>query len=301
MQPALRIIRFATQNFLRNSWLSVVTISVLVICLIAVNVMISVGYIKGVLFSAAHERVNVTVSLVKGLSADEVKLIVDDLNKQLKIVAIETLTPEQNIDNFKNNFSDLSQRLLPVLDDNPLGYKLKIRMTNIDDYSGILSYLQQASYKDKIYSQNFWNYQLFMERAVAASNTINAIALGIAILFAALGVLVVINTIRVSIYTQREEVGIMKLVGATNWFVRGPFLIEATFYSLMSVLICFIIIYPALQLFSSSSWADLGGIKLNISDYYQRDFWLLFLGQFLGLALINGISTILALRRYLRI
>ena len=136
---------------------------------------------------------------------------------------------------------------------------------------------------------------------MAVSDNVNAIALGIAILFLALGILVVVNTIRVSIYTQREEVGIMKLVGATNWFIRGPFLLEAIFYSLTAVLVCFIIIYPALQVFSSSTLSNLGGVPFNLSGYYQRDFWWLFLGQFFGLVVINGCSTALALRRYLKI
>ena len=301
MHSFARILRFAIQNFMRNAWLSVVTISVLVICLIAVNVMISVGYIKGILLSAVYDRVNVTVNLNKGIGADEVQSIADDLNKQPKIATITVVTPEESLADFKLRFPDESRAILPVLDGNPLSFKLKIRMTDLSDYANILTYLKQATYKDKIQSQNFNDYRTFIQQAVAVSDNVNKIAFGIAFLFLALGVLVVINTIRVSIYTQREEVGIMKLVGATNWFVQAPFLVESVFYSLTAVLISFIIIYPLLQLFSASAWSNLGGLPLNLIGFYQRDFWLLFAGQFLGLVVINGLSSYLALRRYLKI
>jgi cell division transport system permease protein len=93
----------------------------------------------------------------------------------------------------------------------------------------------------------------------------------------------------------------MKLVGATNWFVRAPFLLETVFYALAATMVTFLITYATLRFTNVINFQIVDGVRLNLEGYYTSNFWILFLSQFAGIALINIIATTVALRRYLKV
>ena len=120
-------------------------------------------------------------------------------------------------------------------------------------------------------------------------------------IFVIIGLIVIFNTIRVSIFTHREEVGIMKLVGATNWFVRGPFLLESVIYSLVATAVAWLIVYPLLIISRTAVASFFTGIDVDLLKYFSQNFWLFFSLEFVGLSLLNLLATSLALRRYLKV
>jgi len=119
--------------------------------------------------------------------------------------------------------------------------------------------------------------------------------------FLLISVLVVFNTIRLGIYAHREEIAIMKLVGASNWFTRMPFIFEGFLYAIVSLIIFWALYFLIL------SWLDpilivfFDEINFSANKYFLDNFFTFFWQQLVGLTLINSISATVAIRRHLRV
>ena len=119
--------------------------------------------------------------------------------------------------------------------------------------------------------------------------------------FGLISLLVIVNTIRIAIYTHRDEIGIMKLVGASNSFVRGPFLGEAILYAALGSTITFVLAYGVATFSDPYIVGLLGQVDFTLLGYLNRNVLYIFGGELLGIILISVFSTSLALRRYMRV
>jgi cell division transport system permease protein len=301
MIRAKRIVTFAGQNFIRNAWLSAVTLTVLVIMLLAVNLIISVNYTKDILLKNVQNKIDVTINFKANVTDKDVNQLAETLKKNTKVSSVTVITPEQNLENFKAKFKEIGDKIIPALDRNPLSYKLQVKAEDPADYQGIIDQINKSEFAALVESQKLNDYRLFFQQAESFIDKLNLFGLIIAAIFLLLGIIVVFNTIRVSVYTQREEVGIMKLVGATNWFVRAPFMLETVFYALAATMVTFLIIYPILRFSNFVNFQIIDGVTLNLIGYYTQNFWLFFLTQFLAIAVVNLLATTVALRRYLKV
>ncbi len=296
-----RIFHFAGQNFIRNAWLSAVTLTILVIMLIAVNLVISVNYAKNELLKSAQTKINVTVDFKQNSTQKDAEQLADLLKRNQQVKSVVIVTPEQHLENFKKAFPKIGSDVIPAIGQNPLGYQLQVGAEEAKDYQAIIEQIKQSSSAPLVEDPIFNDYHNFFDQAEKVINQINTFGLIVALIFLLLGIVVVFNTIRVSVYTQREEVGIMKLVGATNWFVRAPFLLETIFYALAATMITFLLLYAGFRFTNLINYGIVEGMNLDLVGYYQQNFWLLFGPQFLGIAIINTIATTVALRRYLKV
>ncbi len=113
--------------------------------------------------------------------------------------------------------------------------------------------------------------------------------------------MIVVNSIRIAVYTHREEVGVMRLVGAGNAFIRGPFLVKGIMLSVVALVVTMILVYPALNFTQPYVNNLFDGEGLNLIGYYNANFFKIFGGQFIAVAALTVVSTTLAIRRYLKV
>ena len=123
----------------------------------------------------------------------------------------------------------------------------------------------------------------------------------ISLLFVLITILVVYNAVRVAIFTHKREIGIMKLVGASTWFIRAPFLISGMIYALLGVIMIIIIIYPFLNLIQPYLITFFSGFEVNLLAYYNANFLLIFGLQFLAASLINVMASLVAVGKYSKV
>jgi cell division transport system permease protein len=197
----------------------------------------------------------------------------------------------------------MGEKILPALDSNPLGYTLKVSAKELGQYQVLLDSLEKNDdYVSKLDNPPaLFDSKQFTATASKLSDQVNTVAIILAILFFLVALLIMFNSIRVSIYTHREEISIMKLVGATNRFIRMPFIIESVLYSVISVLITIGILYfvlGLLQPYLDRFFADL--FHVDLIGYYTSQALPIFGSQLLGITFLAVVSTTLALRRYLR-
>lgn len=305
MRSFLRVIKFAIQGFFRNFWLSIVTVTMMLMALFSTTMLLSIDYLKTATIEGVNKKVDILVSLKPKLDRETVEWLVSELDKDPNVKKVSILTPEENRNLYEqSNLSEKARKVLEVFEDgeNPFSFSLAVQAHDLSQYQNILTLVANEKYKDIVDSSDFNDYNAFVNKIDSFAKVINKYSWYVILAFLLISIIVIFNTIRISIYSRQSEVTIMKLVGASNSFIRWPFLLEGVLYALTSVLILLAIIYPLLNLLQPSLTSYFQDASvINIQQYFQTNFWLIFGGQFLALAFINIVSTALAVRRYLKV
>jgi cell division transport system permease protein len=219
-----------------------------------------------------------------------------------QVEEVHYLSKDQALQNFKEKHKD-DQKILDSLqeiDKNPLGASLIVTAKKTSDYPIILENLKNTQFNDMIESKDFDDHQLVIERITSITQKVSKGVIIIAAIFALISLLIIFNAIRIAIYTHRDEILAMKLIGATDWFVETPFLLQGIIFAFISVIATIIIVYPLLGFLQPYLKIILEN-NFNIIYYFNSNFLLIFSLEFLGAVLLNLISSYIAVKRYVRV
>jgi cell division transport system permease protein len=305
MYSFLRIFKFAFQGFFRNFWLSLVTVTMMLMAVFSVTLLFTLDYIKQAAIKGMEQKVDILVSLKPGVDRENLDVLYNDLKRLPEISKVTIVTPEENRATFeKNNANSQVLKALDVFEDgeNPFAYSFAIQAYDIKNYQIILDKVQSEKYQGLVEESIFHDYEGFVKQIKNVAEGINRYSWYLIALFALISIVVIFNTIRMSIYTRRDEVIIMKLVGAGDWFIRMPFIVETIIYSLVAILLMIGLVYVVVNFWQPGLNAYFqGAAVINLQQYFYDNFWLIFGGQFLVLVFLNIISTLIAMRKYLRV
>ena len=298
----IRIIKFAFQNFWRNIWLSIATLSIIVLTLISISSLIFVTVLTNEAINSVKQLVDLNVSFKPEVTLEEVQEIEVSLRELEQVSTTVFISKTEALKEFEAFHKDeeLIQESLKELDENPLGHALVVKAKNLEDYPFVLTFFQEEGREDKIqeFNKNFEKHEVILEKMALVTKRGRELALAISIVFVLIAVLIVFNTIRIAIYTHSEEISIMKLVGASNAFVRGPFIFESFWYAFIATAITLALLYPLVnvvnpyinQFFSSN---------FDLVTYYTQNIVWIGLYEFVGMLLLNLVATSVALGKYL--
>jgi cell division transport system permease protein len=298
-----RSIKFAFQSFFRNFWLSVVTIVILVLTIFSVTTVAGINYIAEKAIESVKDKVDVSVYFKPEVESSEVINVRYRLEELSAVKEVIYVSREEALDRFRERHQDdpVILESIDQLEENPLSATLVIKANNIDDYQSILSFLDNPKYDELIQDKNFDDNENVINQLSTISNKIENIGIIVSVIFVVIAVLIVFNTIRINIYTHREEIGIMKLVGATNWFVRAPFLVESLIYAVLAVIICLAILYPLLGVVAPQVNNFFEGYNLDLVSYFNSNFWQIIGWQLAFAVLLSILSSSIAVGKYLRV
>ncbi|MFA5030062.1 MAG: permease-like cell division protein FtsX [Patescibacteria group bacterium] len=301
-----RTIKFALQNVYRNIWLTIMTVTILVLALFSVSIVISLNSVSEQLLTSVKQKVDISIAVLPDSTEDQAKSLVDRLQNLPEVKSATYVSSDEALEEFRIQHKDDAdiQETLDLLEENPLPARIIISSNEIESFPSILSYLNQDE-NQKIVSTDTTEVeqaQIVIERLSSLSNQIQKIALGVTIIFIVISFLVVFNTIRIAIYTHKEEIGIMKLVGASNWFIRTPFLIEGMLYAFFATVITIAILAPVLG-FLAPHLNDtfFASYNIDISQFFEAHLLSLIIYQFIGAAVLNMASASFAISRYLKV
>ena len=305
MHNILRIIKFGIQGFFRNFWLSLVSITMMLMALFSITLLIGIDYTKEAAISGVNKKVDIVVSIKKDVANDDLEILINDLDKLKEVKNITKITPEENKLLYeKSNISNKAKEALEMFSDeeNPFSHSLAIQAYELNQYQSILDFVKNEEYSGIVEYSDFHDFDEFISKINVLAEGINKYSWYITVFFGLIALVVIFNTIRISIYTKKDEIGIMKLVGASNWFIEAPFILEGIFYAFTSVLILIIVVYPVVNIIQPSInnyFQD--AHVINIAGYFKYNFFSIFGIQFIALALLNIFSTIIAMRKYLKV
>ncbi|MBI5466806.1 MAG: ABC transporter permease [Candidatus Kerfeldbacteria bacterium] len=300
-----RMITFGFQNFFRNIWLSLITVLIVVLNLFLMSLVSGLNVVGQQTLTAVRQKVDLSVYFIPTTSEQRVDQIRQELLRKPEVQSIRLITRAEHLQELKKSAVDkgLVDAAIDALGDNPLGAGLVITSKTLDGYGAIANTLKDPKYQSIIEDtgNNFQTNQTVISRLSLIVNRVQVATLWLTLLFAVIAILMVFNTIRVAIYSQREEIGIMKLVGASDAFVRGPFVITSLLYGLVASILVTAVLVPILSLTNPFFAQFFAGYDINVLGYVREHLWTI-----LGLEVAVGcglsvISSLFAIGRYLRV
>lgn len=295
-----RIIKTGIVSFWRNGWISFATVLIMVLTLFVVGSLVLSNVILTAVLASLEDKVDITVYFRLDAPEEEILAVRDSLEGLGEVKEVEYVSRAEALAQFQERHREnaLITQSLQELEDNPLGASLNVHATDTSHYKAISNFLEAnvlTGILDKItYRQN----ELVIDRLSAILITSRRIGVAVSLLLVGIAFLVAFNTIRMAIYASREEIKVMKLVGASNWYTRGPFLVEGFLHGLFGSVIALLIFFPLTYWLGPQSEKFLGGPDLYI--YYTTHILELFLVLFLVGIIIGILSSSIAIRRYLR-
>ncbi len=296
-----RIIKFAFQDIYRNLSLSLMTILILVLMLLSINTLIVINVFTNKATTIVKNQIDVSVYFKKNVSKEKLKEVQDYVKGLKGVEGVNLKTAKKNLEEFKQEYKNNEEitKSLKELEENPLGATLVIQTENPNYYSQIVKALDVPEYKKIIETKTFADTEKAISRIQSITRQVERFSLGLSILFAVIAFIIIFNTIRVAIYTQRTEISIKKLVGATNWFVRGPYLLQGLFFSMLSVGITIGLVFLATR-FLDPYIATVFNESKMLTNYFSSNIMFLFGIQFAAVLVLTWISSLFAMRRHLR-
>lgn len=299
----LRAIKFTFQNIFRNFWLSFITMTIFLLTLITINAVLFVNVVAEEVLESVEEKVEVTIYFNTEASEDIVKAAQGYLRGFAQVRDVQFVSAEEALETFRERHADDDTVLasLDEIDDNPFGNALVISAQSTEDFEFILEAIETPEFSPYIKEKDFTDYEQIIDRIDQVSSQVRFGGLALAAVFGLIALMIVFNTIRVAIYVHRDEIGIMKLVGANDWFVRAPFLLEAIIYSVVATGLMIVLMFLFLQLSDGWLLTYFGESHNGVREYFEQNALMVFGLQFLGLAFLSLLTTAFAMRRYLRV
>lgn len=296
-----RIFKFGWLNFRRQSSLSIATIFILVLTISMVTSLYFLQYISQFLITTLQEKVDVSVYFKPEVSEEEILEVKEELASIPEVKSVEYISKEEALQNFVklNKENPRIMESLEIVGANPLLAALNIKAQEAAQYQAISNFLEKSPFQNLIDHANYPQKKLLIERLFSLTSNVNKIGIILSIIFAIIAVLVAFNAIRIAIHNSREEISIMKLVGTSNWFIRGPFVIQGMVCGVFATLISFA--FFALICYFASPKLLILAPGFNIFNYFQANFLNVFLVQLAVGVGVGVFSSLIAIRKYLAV
>ena len=299
-----RVIVSGYRNFTRSGFTSVASILIMTITLFVITSLIFIQAALNSSLNDIKEKVDVTVYFVTGADEGAIKNIETQLMTLPEVRYVSYTSADQALIDFKDKHANdyLTLQALDELSDNPLGASLNIKAKDPSQYESISKYFEDDSaiskgdltLIDKIdYRQN----KVIIDRLTSIINGAKKLGFAVSIILVLISLLITFSTIRLIIYMSREEIGVMKLVGAGGGYIRGPFIVTGILVGIMASITTILIFIPV-SIWLGNQMTDFVGI--NLYTYYKSNFFQLFIIMLGSGITIGVVSSIFAIHRYLK-
>lgn len=294
------------KSFARSGSVSFATVLIMTVTLGIVGILIFLSAVMSNTLAAIKDKVDVNIYFVTNANEGDIVNLENELAALPDVASVSYTTREEALDAFKARHADdeLTLQALAELGDNPLGASLAVKAKDPGQYGAIVQYLTDhppvdgagSSIVDRV---NYFQNKVVIDRLTSAIHATEEAGLAIIILFALASATIAFATVRLAIYTARDEIAVMRLMGAGNGYIRGPFIVAGIIAGLIAAVIILVLFYPLAWYAGGALEGYLGGF--NLFSYYTSRF-VVFFGILVGSGVVlGGVSSWVAVRRYLKI
>jgi len=300
-----RIIRTGVVNFFRNASLAIAAMAVMVVTLTIILLSLVVNTTLSGTIKQITDKIDVSVYLKDSVTVPQRQTFTQRLESLPNVANTKYLSKEEALEAYRKENVNNPELLSAINQtDNPLPATIRVKPKDLDRVQEIQKFLNEKENKDLQSEEPSYSgdRKEAIDKISHAANVLQRVGIAGIALFAIISVLIIFNTIQMAIFNRRDEISIMRLLGANTWYIRGPFVVESIIYGILSGLISILLIK---SLFIASSGtleaSSLGLLDIGYAQRYFNDhFWLLLLAQ-IGIGVVIGAgSSIVATRRYLK-
>jgi cell division transport system permease protein len=311
MRTNARVLKYGAKSFVRNTWLSIAAIAIMAVTLIVLSATLIATHAMGTVVNKIEQQVDMSIYLDQGTTDEQISKIVSRMTQLESVVEVTSTSPSEAnkaaIEKILARSKDLTakeketyrQNLLDA--PNKLPWTLNVKLVNLDNTQELEDFVNNdEDLKELLDKNNAPSYASerrdTIDKIAGTMNRVELIGLAAGGVFALIAILVVFNTLRMAIFNRKEEIYMMRLVGASRWFIVGPFVVEASIYGIIAAIIAGVIAYAG-----TFALQPQFGTTLDPTVEIMRNFWYLALCALLVAGILIGvISSLLATRKYLK-
>lgn len=296
-----RIIRSGWRSFYRDREIAIATIFILCLAVSLVSSLLILKDISQFVIVTIQEKVDVSVYFKEEISEEEIFSIRKEISNFPEIKKIEYVSSQKALEEFvvKHEREPLLIEAIEELGRNPFLASLNITTWDPSQYGKISRLLEGIEFGDIIEKVDYYQRKTVIERMHSLNSVITQAGVFLSIFLIIVAIAVTFNTIRLSIYNSKKEITVQRLVGASNWFIRGPFLVQGIICGVLATLVSLLVFGAVCWLLSPKIESYF--FDFNISQLFLQRFWLLLLIQLATGIGLGVVSSMVAIRKYLKI
>ena len=294
-----RISKMSFISLWRNRWLSLAATFIMILTLITISVFASLLTVINKTTETLRDKVDMTVYFNDATTNDQIFAIQNILVSRSDIKVADFISKDKALKRWKERNKD-NEKIRDIISetDNPLPRSLEIKTQDPEDLAKIFAYLQGDDYKPLIREISYQKNKNLIDRLVRITTFIKIGGYTLSLVFVLISILIIYNTIRLTIFARSDEIDIMRLVGASDWYVRGPFIIEGISYGLLGAIVSALLFSTAFHFVVPFAERYLGSDNLN-SNYLGMNLALIIAMQFLAGLLLGTLCSVVAVKKHL--
>ncbi|GAC1392977.1 MAG: permease-like cell division protein FtsX [Candidatus Saccharimonadales bacterium] len=300
-----RIIKAGLLNFVRNATLAIAAMAVMVITLTIVLFSLIVNATFTNTIQQITDKIDISVYLKDSVTPPQRDALISDIRNLSNVKSVRYVSKQEALQLYikqNQNNKDLLSAISQT--DNPLPASLTLKPRDPNRIQEIKSFLDKPKIASLQSDQTSYSgdRKAAIDKISKATAFFREVGVVSVIVFALVSMLIIFNTIRMAIFNRRDELTIMRLLGASSWFIRGPFVVETIVYGIVSALISITLVNTLFVVSSTALGASsLGLLDIHYAnDYFAKHFWLFLTGQLAIGIIIGAASSLIATRRYLK-
>jgi cell division transport system permease protein len=301
-----RVLVSGGKNFIRGGAVSAATVLIMTVTLSIIGLLIFLSALLTFTLNTIKDKVDVSVYFVTTASESAILSVKSQIEKLPQVANVTYTSASDALIAFRGRHAtdQLTLQALDELGGNPLDASLEVRAKDPSEYESIVNFLEAsptlssggASLVDRInYSQN----KDVINRLSLAIQATREVGFAVVILFAIASILIAFATVRLAIYVAKDEIAVMRLVGASNSYIQGPFIVTGIITGITAAIVVLLLLWPATWYAGMKTVVWFGGF--NIASYYADHFIIVFSIIMLSGIMLGAFASVLAIRRYLQV
>ncbi len=295
-----KILKNGWDNFTRQGSLSFGNAFIMFIAIIvAMGLFMFYGLVNYAI-EEVEDQVDVSLFFKEEVTKEEIAAYKEEIENLPEVKTVIFVSKEQAYESFvQNHEGDIYIEALNIIEVNPFLPSIRITANKPSEYSAISDFIDsKEDTEDLIYKMDDFRREEVIEKIENLSDNVRALGIALIIFFSFLTFLTTYNTVRLTIFSQRKEMEIMKLVGASNAFIRWPYIIQGVICGLIAAVLSFIILFGVLYFANGSISSMLMGF--NAYEYFLNNIWIIALGEIVIAITLSVTSSYIAIAKYLK-
>lgn len=301
-----RVLVSGWKNFVRGGAVSAATVLIMTVTLAIIGSLIFLSALLSYTLAAISDKVDVSVYFVTSASEQDIFAVKSQLEKLPQVASVGYTSADDALTAFRARHANdqLTLQALEQLGGNPLDASLEVRAKDPSQYESIVSFLEASpalsaggtSIVDRVnYAQN----KEVIDRLSLAMRATREVGLAVVILFAIASILIAFATVRLAIYTAKDEIAVMRLVGASNAYIQGPFIVTGVITGVTAAALVLLLLWPVTFYIGTKTATWFGGF--NVASYYAGHFAFIFFILLSSSIALGAIASVFAIRKYLKV
>jgi len=297
-----RVFKTALVNFWRNGSINIATTGIMTVTLLSISILVILTFLGNSLIENFKSKIDISVYFLSEAPETDILKVRDEVAVLPEVKQILYVSKDQAWERFKTQYAGNSviSQGIEQLDQNPLFASLGVKAKSIDQYAEINEFLANPRFKNTIKKVSFDENKMQIEKLSLITKTAQKDGAIIILVFAIISLFVVFNAIRLTMYNYKQEMKIMNLVGAGKWYIQSPFIIEGALYGIIGSILSILVLTGMLFLTKDAKNIEGFLYDSSLTDYFKNNFLFIF-GIQLAMGVAIGIlSSLIAIRKYMK-